>query len=139
MGKLKEYQDFCKKNHSPNIKDNPLYFTTGLAGEVGEVCEIIKKSHRDACKPDKEALVKELGDVLWYLTNIATLYGITLKEAIEKNIEKLTARHGGEYKPHVSDSEVAAHLAACGPVTHVFPGCTPAECSCNCAKEDTNG
>lgn len=104
---LKEYQEFCKQGHSPAIAGNPLYYTTGLAGETGEVCELVKKSARDSILIDTKALIKELGDVLWYLTNIASIYGITLQEIIDGNIAKLKARHGsnGEYIPHMSDSE----------------------------------
>jgi NTP pyrophosphatase (non-canonical NTP hydrolase) len=65
--------------------------TMGLAGETGEVCEIIKKDIRDG-NIDKTALKKELGDVLAYLTNIANMYDISLEDVAIANIDKLESR-----------------------------------------------
>lgn len=76
----------------------PLYDdpALGLPGEVGEVLELIKKDRRpgERRKPiDREKLVKELGDVLWYLTRIATDYDIDLEEIAVVNVAKLEKRH----------------------------------------------
>lgn len=101
-----EYQEFCKEAWSPAVQNNQLYFAVGLAGEVGEVCEELKKAYRDARQFDKEKLTNELGDVLWYLTNIASNAGVSLDEVIRRNVEKLTKRHGTSYKPQASDHEV---------------------------------
>lgn len=111
---LKEYQEFCKQNWSPTVSSNRLYFAVGLAGEVGEVCEELKKCYRDDREYDVAKLRNEIGDVLWYLTNIATQAGLTLEEVMQANIEKLTARHGGTYKPGMSDSEVRLRTAMQG-------------------------
>lgn len=102
---LKEYQEFCKKAWSSTVQNNQLYFAVGLAGEVGEVCEEVKKAYRDDRDFDKEKLTNELGDVLWYLTNIASKAGITLEEVMQQNIKKLTKRHGDSYKSCSSDTE----------------------------------
>lgn len=100
-----EYQEFCKEAWSPAVQNNQLYFAVGLAGEVGEVCEELKKAYRDTRQFDREKLTNELGDVLWYLTNIASNAGVSLDEIIRRNVEKLTKRHGDSYKAHMSDSE----------------------------------
>lgn len=65
--------------------------TMGLAGETGEVCELIKKDIRDG-NVDKIALKKELGDVLAYLTNVANMYDFSLEDVAIANIDKLEDR-----------------------------------------------
>lgn len=67
----------------------------GLAGEVGEVMEHLKKHWRDGKIPG-EALKLELGDVLHYLTVIAGAYGWTLDDIAEANVKKLEARDRGQ-------------------------------------------
>lgn len=64
----------------------------GLAGEAGEVADTIKKAvfHRHGLDQDK--LVKELGDVLWYLAALASKLGVSLDEVAERNIAKLKER-----------------------------------------------
>lgn len=68
-----------------------LYTTLGLCGETGEFAEKIKKQIRDG-KFDKEAAIKELGDILWYLANCATELGVFLDFVAEKNLQKLHDR-----------------------------------------------
>lgn len=68
-----------------------LYPTLGLCGEAGEVAEKVKKQVRDGVFQRHE-VAKELGDVLWYLTNIASDIGYNLNEIANLNIEKLTSR-----------------------------------------------
>lgn len=65
----------------------------GLAGEAGEVADLLKK-HVHHHKPlDRSALVKELGDVLWYLAFLCEANGLTLEEVASANAEKLRARY----------------------------------------------
>src|SRR4051812_15641246 len=80
----------------PNSGSNYIYPTLGLAGETGEVAEKIKKAVRDhngviddARRADIE---KELGDVLWYVSQIASELGLSLDQVAAKNIEKLLSR-----------------------------------------------
>jgi NTP pyrophosphatase (non-canonical NTP hydrolase) len=65
----------------------------GLTGEAGEVADIIKKTVFHGHELDLVELEKELGDVLWYLANIATVSGLNLSDIAEKNIEKLKKRY----------------------------------------------
>lgn len=67
------------------------YCALGLAGEAGEYSEKVKKLIRDG-KFDRELALKELGDVLWYLTRSATELGSSLEEVASRNIEKLFDR-----------------------------------------------
>ncbi len=66
----------------------------GLGGESGEVIDLIKKHLFHDAPLDTEELKKELGDVLWYLSAIATGVGLTLEEVAEANVAKLLARYG---------------------------------------------
>ncbi|MFA4999875.1 MAG: nucleoside triphosphate pyrophosphohydrolase family protein [Patescibacteria group bacterium] len=80
----------------PNKGGNYVYPTLGLAGETGEVAEKIKKIIRDKDgqigNTDREELKKELGDVLWYIAQIATELGIDLENIAMENIKKLLSR-----------------------------------------------
>jgi NTP pyrophosphatase (non-canonical NTP hydrolase) len=66
----------------------------GLAGEVGEVIEPIKKELRGDGPLDRGKLTLELGDVLHYLARIAARYNITMSQIMTANIEKIEARRG---------------------------------------------
>lgn len=66
--------------------------TLGLVGEAGEVAEKLKKSFRDNAVLDKEDMMKELGDVLFYVAALANLYGGNLQEVAELNVSKLESR-----------------------------------------------
>lgn len=91
------YQDVAEATAIyPDKGDNIYYPALGLAGETGEVCEKIKKIMRDqggeVTKANKEDLVKELGDVLWYLASIATELNVSLAAIAEGNMKKLQDR-----------------------------------------------
>ncbi len=63
----------------------------GLTGEAGEVSEKIKKLFRDK-KIDDDAVLKELGDVLFYTVALSNIFGGSLIKLIELNMEKLNER-----------------------------------------------
>ena len=65
----------------------------GLAGEAGEVADTIKKHLFHQHPLDRDAMVKELGDCLWYVAAMATVLGIELDEIGDRNIEKLRRRY----------------------------------------------
>lgn len=72
-------------------KDIGLPYTViGLAGEVGELCNKFKKCLRDGA--DKQAMVPELGDCLWYLAMVAQELGVSLDQVAVDNIAKLMDR-----------------------------------------------
>jgi NTP pyrophosphatase (non-canonical NTP hydrolase) len=92
-----EYQKSSRETALYPDKDNNfIYPTLGLAGEAGEVAEKIKKVLRDKKgimdQPTKEEIEKELGDVLWYVAQIATELGLSLEKIADKNITKLFSR-----------------------------------------------
>jgi len=73
-----------------------VYLALGLVNEAGEVVGKIKKLHRDddgkLSDERREVLKKELGDVLWYLSQLAADLDLSLQEIAEHNIEKLFSR-----------------------------------------------
>lgn len=81
------------------LKDHPqtaLYLGLGVGDEAGEVQGKIKKALRDdngEFTPERIAEIKkELGDVLWYVANLAQHFNIPLEEVAKLNIEKLSSR-----------------------------------------------
>jgi NTP pyrophosphatase (non-canonical NTP hydrolase) len=93
--KLNDYQKWTRKIWSGNKKKLTLHddfvMCVGLAGETGEVLEILKKKVRDK-KMDKGELVKELGDVLYYMMMICNRHGIQAEDVIKVNVNKLHKR-----------------------------------------------
>ena len=94
---FKEYQKLSRETAIyPGAGKNFIYPALGLAGETGEVAEIIKRVLRDNNNliddRVKAELTKELGDVLWYLSQLATETGLSFDEIASKNIEKLQDR-----------------------------------------------
>lgn len=94
-----EYQKLAKKTAifpGSGTVGAPMYLALGLCGEAGEVAEKIKKYFRDGIKGDpeewREDLVKEMGDVLWYLANLAEVFEVDFSDAAITNIEKLASR-----------------------------------------------
>jgi NTP pyrophosphatase (non-canonical NTP hydrolase) len=91
-----EYQRFSRRTAEYPREAWLTYPTLGLAGEAGEVAEHIKKAIRDEqgliSEERREALAKELGDVLWYLTQIASELGLELEDIARENLEKLFSR-----------------------------------------------
>lgn len=73
-----------------------LVYALGLVGEAGELADRVKKNvahGHPITKDDRDKLIKELGDVFWYLSQIARQYGILLSEVAKTNILKLRARY----------------------------------------------
>lgn len=94
---FQEYQEKSRKTAKyPDAGSNYIYPTLGLSGEAGEVAEKIKKVIRDKGgvidDVTRDEIKKELGDVLWYVTQIAAELGISLDDVAESNIKKLYDR-----------------------------------------------
>ena len=94
------FSDYQKKSREtvvyPDKDNNFIYPTLGLVGEAGEIAEKVKKIIRDSggvvSDEKREELKKELGDVLWYLAQLATEFKLDLGDIADTNIEKLRSR-----------------------------------------------
>jgi NTP pyrophosphatase (non-canonical NTP hydrolase) len=107
---FKEYQEAARKTAIYPRSFSVIYPAIGLGGESGEVLEKIKKIIRDTPQESmpptadgvmkliripedrKQELLKELGDVLWYVSNIASDLEVPLEDIAELNIRKLQSR-----------------------------------------------
>lgn len=111
---VREYQEIVKKTAVYPKEIGLAYCGLGLTGEAGEVAEKIKKLYRDkpeilvhfesnppavislgdALKVDtfKREVTKEIGDVIWYCTALASEIGVTLEEVMQTNYNKLISR-----------------------------------------------
>ena len=76
----------------------------GLNGEAGECIDILKKTEFQGHDFDPMKMVDELGDVLWYVAQLATGLGVTLEYVAQHNVDKLLARY-----PDGFDSEKSIH------------------------------
>lgn len=96
---LKEYQEFASHGILPApTKCEPIIgFALGLTGESGEVADDIKKKYFHGRDIDPNHTIEELGDVMWYVANLATQLNISLDEIIERNVNKLLARYKEKY------------------------------------------
>ena len=92
---LNEYQQLAARTigrdrtHEQQLANAAL----GLAGEAGEVADTMKKHLFHGFPLDREHLVKELGDCMWYIAMFATELGVSLDEIGRTNIEKLRRRY----------------------------------------------
>lgn len=100
MNKEMTFDDYQEKARSTAVYDqdklNLIYPTLGLAGEVGEFANKVKKIYRDSGGEISDemrlALKKELGDVQWYVAICASDLGLKLSEIAEDNIIALSLR-----------------------------------------------
>lgn len=94
---FEEYQKLSRKTAIYPDKDNNfIYPTLGLTGEAGEVAEKIKRvlTENNGVVDDlkRQEIKKELGDVLWYLSQIATELDLSLDDIATFNVEKISSR-----------------------------------------------
>jgi NTP pyrophosphatase (non-canonical NTP hydrolase) len=90
--KVTDYSNWVEKKILTEGQDRLVENTLGLVGEAGEVAEKIKKLIRDSSRFTNEEIMKELGDVVFYATALANIYGKGLNEVLELNIAKLDDR-----------------------------------------------
>lgn len=96
-------QDYQVKAHSTSLNTDTggklgklMYPSLKLAGETGEFCEKVGKILRDKngeiSSEDYELLLKELGDILWYVCELATQMGVSMDTVANINLQKLASR-----------------------------------------------
>ena len=98
-GKELQFNEYCKAAATTDRYPNeckPWVYALGLTGEAGELADKIKKAYRDDNgvfnQEKRDAIAKELGDVLWYVTRLGATLGFSLEEIAQRNIEKLADR-----------------------------------------------
>ena len=94
---LNHYQRESRKTALyPDVGSNAIYPTLGLVGEAGEVADKVKKILRDKNglfdEKSKDEIIFELGDVLWYISQLASELGYELDDVANSNLQKLKSR-----------------------------------------------
>ena len=92
---VNEYQKLAMTTLNKELSKDDILLNSvmGLCGESGEAIDIVKKHHFHGHALDKEKLIKELGDVAWYLAEAATALDVSLEDILVANIEKLKKRY----------------------------------------------
>lgn len=92
---VNEYQKEAMATLNPalNQKDVLINSVMGLCGESGEAIDLVKKWLMQGHELDKEHLIKELGDVAWYLAEAATALDVPLETVFQGNLDKLRQRY----------------------------------------------
>lgn len=98
---LNGYQEEAMAFHVPDPVRLAAY-GLGITGEAGEVADLIKKHIGHGHDLDVNKLKLELGDVLWYVSGLAHVLGLSLSEIAEANLAKLNKRY-----PHGFSSEAS--------------------------------
>lgn len=92
------YQEYVRQGASEKYNDIS-FAALALVGEVGEVCDVVKKSniYTDIASEEDAnlKLLDELGDVLWQWMACVNALDISAEAVIDYNVQKLNARHGG--------------------------------------------
>ena len=93
--RINEYQELAMRTSNKTLpKDYRLLNgALGLAGESGEVCDIVKKCFMQGHELDVPHIAKELGDICWYIAEAATAIGYNLEDIMQMNIDKLRKRY----------------------------------------------
>ena len=111
-GSSKDYQCFIESLSSLDGKganiERLLTAAVGISAEGGEFMEIVKKMVFQG-KPwndaNREHLIVELGDVMWYVAQACMALDVSFDDVVERNVEKLKARYpGGEFDVHHSEN-----------------------------------
>lgn len=92
---LDEYQRMAMITLNPDLskKDVLINGVMGLCGEAGEAIDLVKKHLAQGHELNRDALIKELGDVAWYLAETARALDVSLEEVCQRNLDKLRQRY----------------------------------------------
>ncbi len=102
---LNHYQRLAEQTINSNLAgtDSFAVAALGLVGEAGEIGEMVKKWIGQGHTLDLDKVTEELGDVLWYVSYMATLIQEPLSVVASNNIDKLRKRYnGGAFDPNLS-------------------------------------
>lgn len=102
---INDYQRLAQRTASTKVPSSKIENgILGLCGETGEIADVYKKYLYQGHELDREHMAEELGDVCWYVAELAAGLGVTLEEVIRQNIEKLRKRY-----PDGFDAERSMH------------------------------
>ena len=100
---INEYQKLAQRTSSTKTPTHKLTNAClGLAGETGEVCDLLKKALFQGHALVREHMIEELGDCAWYLAEAASGLGVSLEDILLQNIAKLKRRYPAGFDPERS-------------------------------------
>lgn len=103
---IKEYQEKSKRtlaNLGTPLKDD-LHMVMGMQTETGEITDAYKKHMAYGKKLDLVNVKEEVGDLMWYISNLCNLHGWDLREIMATNIAKLEARYPEKFDSHLAQN-----------------------------------
>lgn len=92
---INEYQSLALRTLNPDLdkRDVLINGVMGLCGEAGEAIDLVKKHLHQRHALDRDGLLKELGDIAWYLAETAYALDADLESVLKGNIDKLRHRY----------------------------------------------
>ena len=92
---INEYQKLAMTTLNKELDEKEILMNAvmGLCGESGETIDIVKKHFFHGHELDRKHLIEEMGDVAWYLAELATALEVDLEDVLSINIDKLKARY----------------------------------------------
>ena len=92
--KANEYQFLAGRTINAELtkKEIELHALSGMVGEIGEIHSVYQK-HLQGHEFDEKEIIKEVGDLLWFIAEYCTIMGWTLEEVMDLNIKKLKKRY----------------------------------------------
>lgn len=96
---IKEFQKVSTRTMNENIRyrEQIANMIFGINGEAGEVTDILKKYLYHGHLLDVDHLEEEIGDVMFYIVNLATLFGFDMETILQKNVDKLSKRYKDKF------------------------------------------
>lgn len=102
---INEYQQLAQRTASTKAPSSKIENgILGLCGETGEIADVYKKYLYQGHELDREHMSEELGDVCWYVAELAAGMGLKLEDVMARNIAKLRKRYPGGF-----DAERSMH------------------------------
>ena len=91
----REYQELAARtiNRDLTLVGQRNHALHGMVGEIGEIHSLYQKEYQGHGEPDREHLLKECGDLLWFIAEYLTSQGFSLDDCMETNIDKLKKRY----------------------------------------------
>lgn len=90
---MSDFDRYQKEAFSLAGTTDTRMFGLGITGEAGEVAELVKKAVYHAKAYPLDEMIKELGDVLWYVSGMAAAHNVSLSTVADANLAKLRARY----------------------------------------------
>ena len=107
---FRAYQACARRTSNTYISTDKIQNALlGLPGEVGELCDHFKKHKFQGHAFDRDHMIEEAGDVLWYLSELADGLDISLEDIAIRNIEKLARRYPDGFDPERSMHREGEH------------------------------